>query len=490
MSNTKRMPTNIKMTASDTDILKESLMRGLPELLAQEGDDDDKKAEKPVPVPKTIGGIVNLGKTYFWKQDEIKLKDEWVQAQMVQKYGAEIYGSSAQLNGSNGNASSLISCKVSQFVDLTHVKKESGEESTNKKFNAFKKKLEDVYKFLDGKNKDEAWKKEHAIKGIDMASIGGIVKEFKDDAVPGKESTAAWEKLFKTLTTEPLKTALSNVKEWKTTWQALSTSWNNWKGKVDDASGGKDNGKDHLQGGAQGLSGDGWQPTMSLRIDVQTKFDDDWFKRKFKSGFLNKMIFTIKTGVMSKSSKSEYTQDNEKIGHKYTADEMLPEDKRKLDSLQWKMTNKVAKDYISMLLGWSRSKVLKYDETGNKVPVDVELQPDKGFGSQMAKKALSNRGILGRLKQKIFAGGQASNAITVAFQMADPNDGWTLEEKNDSGTSAGSDIPPPEDGEKKGGEDAEPTSESTKMKLLRELCASPSQESVDALITNCLLKEG
>ena len=40
---------------------------------------------------------------------------------MVQKYGAEIYGSSAQL----GSGSSLISCTVGNFVDLTHIKKEA-----------------------------------------------------------------------------------------------------------------------------------------------------------------------------------------------------------------------------------------------------------------------------------------------------------------------------------------------------------------------------
>ena len=48
--------------------------------------------------------------------------------------------------------------------------------------------------------------------------------------------------------------------------------------------------------------------------------------------------------------------------HKYTADEMLPQDKRKLDSIKWKMTNKVAKDFISLFCGWSRSKKEMYQE--------------------------------------------------------------------------------------------------------------------------------
>ena len=43
------------------------------------------------------------------------------------------------------------------------------------------------------------------------------------------------------------------------------------------------------------------------------------------------------------------------------------------------------------------------------------MTKDDGFGKEMAKKALSNRGILGRLKQKLFSGQQSSNVISVAF---------------------------------------------------------------------------
>lgn len=55
-----------------------------------------------------------------------------------------------------------------------------------------------------------------------------------------------------------------------------------------------------------------------------------------------------------------------------------------------------------------------------------QLSIDQKFGKQMADKALGDRGILGRLKQKLFAGGQSNNVISVAFQLADPNDGWKL----------------------------------------------------------------
>ena len=100
------------------------------------------------------------------------------------------------------------------------------------------------------------------------------------------------------------------------------------------------------------------------------------------------------------------------------------------------MTNKVAKDYITYLLGWSRKKEKKM-EGGNPIPVESKLKEDSGFGASMAKKALGNRGILGRLKQKIFAGGQSNNVISVAFQMADPNDGWKLVDEKDDGTTGG-----------------------------------------------------
>lgn len=167
------------------------------------------------------------------------------------------------------------------------------------------------------------------------------------------------------------------------------------------------------------------RPELAVRITIKTDFDDDWYKHKFKSGLLNKMIFAIKTDAMSRTSPTVKANDTNRVGHKYTADEMLPEEKRKLDSIRWKMTNKVAKDFVAQLLGWSRKKEKKMAEDGSgEVPVQQVLTEDKAFGKKMASKALDNRGILGRLKQQVFSGGQESNTISVAFQMADMNDGW------------------------------------------------------------------
>ena len=51
----------------------------------------------PVPTPKQIGGLTNLGKTFIWSEGELEEKRKYAEAQMVQKYGGEIYGGSAQL---------------------------------------------------------------------------------------------------------------------------------------------------------------------------------------------------------------------------------------------------------------------------------------------------------------------------------------------------------------------------------------------------------
>jgi len=109
----------------------------------------------------------------------------------------------------------------------------------------------------------------------------------------------------------------------------------------------------------------------------------------------------IKTQI---HQNAQVTRDNEEYRNKkFGQDIMQPEDEKKLDSMKWKMTNKVAKDYISLLLGYSRKKT--YTDKGDGPEPLEPLKPDKGFGDSMAKKALSGRGLLGRLKQKLFAGG-------------------------------------------------------------------------------------
>ena len=188
---------------------------------------------------------------------------------------------------------------------------------------------------------------------------------------------------------------------------------------------------------------------------------------------------------------------------------MQPSEKKKLESIRWKMTNKVARDFISLFCGWSRSKKEMYQEQGDNgieyVPTeDSKLNQDKGFGDSMAKKALSGRGILGRLKNALFAGGTDGGTITVAFQLDDPHNGWTIVEKKEQDVpddkekekdKGGKPDSSDEGGGESGGEDE--VSESydpfyedfmeERMGLVKEVCEG--NENVDALIEHCLLGE-
>ena len=268
----------------------------------------------------------------------------------------------------------------------------------------------------------------------------------------------AWASFMKMLKKDPWKRNLVQGNELNDHFKQLKLAYAQW-----DNGGSARGSKDELYGRAQGDSGTGWTPLVTCKIDVKTNFGEDWFKRKFKSGFLNKMIMGIKTvGRMGTPDSAKTSMSD----HKYTADEMLPQDKRKLDSLQWKMTNKVANDYISLLLGWSRPKEM-YKENGQPMPTAKTPERDEAFGNEMAKKALSNRGLLGRLRQKLFSSGQSNNVISVAFQLADWNDGWT-------------EVDPPEPTEQ---------SESTDrgLELARKVCEGT--ESVDALIEHHLIGE-
>ena len=63
------------------------------------------------------------------------------------------------------------------------------------------------------------------------------------------------------------------------------------------------------------------------------------------------------------------------------------------------MTNKVAKDYVAYLLGWSRKKEALLTKDKKMKPADGnELKPDTGLGSRFAKSALEGRGMLGRMR--------------------------------------------------------------------------------------------
>jgi hypothetical protein len=107
---------------------------------------------------------------------------------------------------------------------------------------------------------------------------------------------------------------------------------------------------------------------------------------------------------------------------------------------------------------------------------------------------LGNRGILGRIRQKLFAGGQSNNVISVAFQLADYRDGWEKVQPENVDNTGRTEIDSDKSADK---EPAKPTSESLdpfyedfmeeRMELVKEVCEG--KRDVDSLIEHCLLGE-
>ena len=341
---------------------------------------------------------------------------------MTNLYGAELYGVNAQLKNQQKNGqgnevgegrSSLISCRVSTLLQLP---KEGFVKESSSYTRSFEMEMNDFIEFLDSpksgdfkKNNPDAFNRFEKL--ADEFNYSG---DYDDD-----KNQEAWKKIQQEMKKEPWKSVLVKGNAIYDRYKRLDRARAEW------SSGGYGRDGEGFFGRANNGIGDaanqkGFTPRVTCRIDVSTHFDENWYKRKFKSGFLNKMINAVKTAARSRTAPN---QKGKMDDHEYTADEMLPEEEKKLEKIQWKMTNKVAQDYIRLLLGWSRQKQKKLVDNV-EMPAQEELSQDEAFGKEMAKKALGNRGVLGRLRQKLFSGGQSSNVITVAFQLADPNDGW------------------------------------------------------------------
>lgn len=295
-----------------------------------------------------------------------------------------------------------------------------------------------------------------------------------------RQNQKAWNDLTNLFKKDPWK-SMNNQKgsEFQKAYLALRNYYTKWE------TGGA-SGSDSGFFGRSGLSNKSstlWNNLGTCRIDIRTNFDENWYKRKFKSGMLNKMIYAIKTDAMKNAPPGVQANDTNKFGHKWSADTMEDGEKRKLDSIRWKMTNKVANDYIRLLLGWTRKKEM-YMEDGNYKPMQEvgDMTRDDAFGKEMAKKALGNRGILGRLKQKLFSGQQSSNTISVAFQMADFGDGWELVELRGDNDVGGGEAAP---------EDSKKQEKEEQPKKKEEMAAeSITQEYVSNLIDECLCSRG
>ena len=426
----------ITVMSTPEDVLKADIMQDI----YFEADTKPAKVP-PAPTPKQIGGLTNLGKTFIWSEGELEEKRKYTEAQMVQKYGAEIYGvSSAQ-----GGGGSLISCNVSTFVDLTHVKSEA----KNNGYKQLRTSCDKLEKFLVDKSYDDKWKIANGVTKENGRKLLDTIHKFSDTGGQADEKNrAVWKELDQILKSPPWSKIVASDKEFKGICDSIVTSWKTFNGgDAGTNDGGKtSDGTQHV-GKALGSSTKN-NPNMAMRITIETKFDDNWYKNQFKSGFLNKMIFGIKTiGRMGTPSGAKTSMSD----HKYTKDEELnASEKSKLDKLKWNMTNKVAKDYISLLLGWSRKKEYTEDDEGNRKPAQEALKQDKGFGDSMSKKALGGRGFFGRLKQKLFSGQQKSESISVAFQFADPNDGWKFVESKEADLGEDKEGNEGEDGGKSG----------------------------------------
>lgn len=83
-------------TTMDTgleDVLKDDIMQ---DIIVEAGG-------KAVKVYGKVAGLNCVGRTFFATEAEIADKNKWAQTQMMQKYGAEIYGASAQLQTQKAN---------------------------------------------------------------------------------------------------------------------------------------------------------------------------------------------------------------------------------------------------------------------------------------------------------------------------------------------------------------------------------------------------
>ena len=427
------------MTDLDLDsIIKGELMRDI------EVEASDPTKGKKVKVYGKIGGIVNLGRTYFTTKREVFDKDEQVQTEMAQKYGKEMYGLSGQLKGQSSSSSTnagasgkgdnldqnsgLIRCNVSTFLVVPNrgfMKEAGGQESAG--YSAYENAWKKYQEYVEKQTRE--WQNNHHVKQIH--DLRGEILKLKNERNNNEGAGGQIKKKFDAITKifqsspwkEDMKSKDGSVKNIV---DGIMKGYDSWVKNGDDTHG-KSTGKQDAANAGDNVPEDEWNPNLTFKINIQTNFDANWYKRKFKSGLLNKAIMAIKTDARSRQ------QSGSMAGHKYTADEMLPQDERKLDSISWKMTNKVAKDYISMLLGWSRDKIKIVEGESQRAAPEAELKPDSGFGKQMADKALNNRGILGRMKQKLFSGQQNSNTIQVVFQLADPNDGWKVVEQKEEG---------------------------------------------------------
>lgn len=390
--------------------------------------------QKKLKTYSTLAKLINLGKVNLINWGEIQKADKYAKDMVLHEFGADMVGT-----GGGG----AIQCSVSYLMDLPDVKKFLSEAGIS-----LAKFIEKWKEFKEWINRqDDKWKKAHNNHNEFDKTINAI--KFNANGVDDKENKQAFVALQELFEQEPWKTEVQKG-DMAAKAKPLLDEWKKAGGNVPDKLGqGKIIGKDTGKGGSSvGQETEGFHPEHAYKINITANLTPDWFQKNYKGGLINKMIMGIKTGAMSQLSPDS---KNPMKDHKYVQNEMLPQDERKLEKLKWEITNKVAKTYITNLLGWSRKKLKKIDEkSGQPVPAQgSELKNDAGYGKKLADKALSNRGMLGKFKQTLFGGGDKGETISVAFQLSDPNDDWKLVREDGEVVDGGTG----EDGEKGSGAD-------------------------------------
>jgi hypothetical protein len=365
--------------------------------------------QKKLKTYSTLAKLTNLGKINLINWGEIQKADKYAKDKVLNEFGDDMVG-----NGGGG----AIQCNVSYLMDLPDAKKVLTEAGVS--LTKFIEKWKEFKKWIN--KQDDKWKKAHNNHNEFDKTINSI--KFNANGVDDKENKQAFVALQELFENEPWKTEVQKG-DMAAEVKPLLDEWKKAGGNVPDKLGqGKVVGKDTGKGGSSvGQETEGFHPEHAYKITITSNLTPDWFQKKYKGGLINKMIMGIKTGAMHQLAPNS---KNPMKDHKYVQNEMLPQDERKLEKLKWEITNKVAKTYITNLLGWSRKKLKKIDEkSGDPVPAQgSEPKADIGYGKKLADTALSNRGIMGRLRQQIFSGGQKSEQISVAFQLSDPNDDW------------------------------------------------------------------
>lgn len=397
-------------TTMDTaleDVLKEDIM---PEICTE---------GKGVKVYGKIYGYTNLGRTFLVSEDEVYKSADDADKQMMQKYGKEIYDK-------------YLKCSVTPLKELP----DKFYEATGD-FSALSKSLKDLENYLVRKSKEPVWFGKY---GKDAQSIQQHIQKI-NTAKGASEAQASYKEIKKILTSEPWQSLTEG--DLKKTFDSINKNWSAWAGKDSGSASTGGEGKTQRKEGNKD-----WNPRLPFLITVDVQFDEDWFKKQYKSGLINAAIRGLKTQAMKRSVGT--AGQSSLSGHEWTYDHMEDSEKRKLDSIKWKMTNAVTKDYIMYLLGWSRKKVALKTKDGQTIahPSEAVLRMDTGLGDKFAKNAMGGRGLLGRMRQKLFAGGTETGKIQAAFQLADPNDGWTVVDEK-----TGKTIASPDGGDGKGGAD-------------------------------------